>query len=155
MLSNTILALSFLPVSFAHFQLTWPAARGFNDDTAGSFPCGGFDTVQQQRTDYPLSGAPLQLKMGHDLTHVAVYLAIGSSPGSSFNTMLRQQFVVTGLGDFCIGQISVPSGMNISDGTQASIQVVSNADGTGGGLYQVRCLAHRATFTCLRIGVKD
>jgi hypothetical protein len=140
MLSTAILALSLLPVTLAHFQLTWPTARGFDDDKAGNFPCGGFDSVQQSRTDYPMSGGPLQLKMGHDLTHVAVYLAVGSNPGSNYNTVLRQQFVVTGLGDFCMAQISIPSGMNISDGTQATIQVVSNGDSNGGGLYQVRNL---------------
>jgi nascent polypeptide-associated complex subunit beta len=139
MLSTAILALSLLPVSLAHFQLTYPVSRGFDDNTAGNFPCGGFNNVQGQRTDYLMSGSPLQLKMGHDQTHVAVYMAVGSDPGSAFNTVLRQQFVVTGLGDFCMGEISIPSGMNISEGTNATIQVVSNADGSGGGLYQVSC----------------
>jgi hypothetical protein len=137
MLSNAILALSLLPVTLAHFQLTYPVSRGFDDNTAGNFPCGGFDNVQSVRTDYLMNGSPLQLRMGHDQTHVAVYMAIGNNPGSAFNTVLRQQFVVTGLGDFCMGEISIPSGMNISDGTNATIQVVSNADGSGGGLYQV------------------
>jgi len=136
MLSNTIIALSLLPVSLAHFTLNWPKARGASETTAENFPCGGFSDVGQ-RTDFPISGGPLQLTMGHDLTNVAVYMAVGSNPGSSFNTVLRPQFVVTGLGDFCVGQISVPSNLNVSDGTQATIQVVSNAHG-GGGLYQVR-----------------
>ena len=123
-------------MSLAHFTLDWPKARGASETTAENFPCGGFSDVGQ-RTDFPISGGPLQLTMGHDLTNVAVYMAVGSNPGSSFNTVLRPQFVVTGLGDFCVGQISVPSSLNVSDGTQATIQVVSNAHG-GGGLYQVR-----------------
>jgi hypothetical protein len=137
MLSNTIIALSLLPVSLAHFTLDWPKSRGASETTAENFPCGGYNDVGQ-RTDFPISGGPLQLKMGHDLTNVAVYLAVGSNPGSSFNTVLRPQFVVTGLGDFCIGQVNVPG--NLSDGTQATIQVVSNAHG-GGGLYQVSFLS--------------
>jgi nascent polypeptide-associated complex subunit beta len=137
MLSNTILALSLLPVSFAHFTLNWPASRGSAEDTAGNFPCGGYNDVQQQRTDFPMSGAPIQLNMGHEQTNVAVYMAVGSNPGSGFSVVVRPQFVVTGLGDFCMGQISVPSGVNVSDGTPASIQVVSNAH-TSGGLYQAR-----------------
>jgi nascent polypeptide-associated complex subunit beta len=66
-----------------------------------------------------------------------VYMAVGDNPGSGFSIVMRPQFVVTGLGDFCIGQISVPSGVNVSDGTKASIQVVTNAH-SAGGLYQVR-----------------
>lgn len=49
---------------------------------------------------------------------------------------MRQQFVVTGLGNFCMGQLSVPAGVNVTDGTKGTIQVVSNAHGEG-GLYQV------------------
>jgi hypothetical protein len=136
MLSNTIIALSLLPVSLAHFTLDWPKARGASETTADNFPCGGFNNVGQ-RVDFPISGGPLQLNMGHEQTNVAVYLAIGSNPGSSFNTVLRPQFVVTGLGNFCIGQINIPSSANVTDGTQATIQVVSNGH-SGGGLYQVR-----------------
>lgn len=140
MLTNTVLALSLLPVSFAHFTLNWPKSRGSAEDTAGNFPCGGYSDVQQQRTDFPISGGPLQLNMGHEQTNVAVYMAVGDNPGSGFSIVMRPQFMVTGLGDFCIGQISVPSGVNVSDGTKASIQVVSNAHASG-GLYQVSSCA--------------
>jgi hypothetical protein len=148
MLSNTILALSLLPVSFAHFTLDWPKSRGANEDTAGNFPCGGYNDVQQQRTDFPMSGGPIQLNMGHEQTNVAVYMAVGSNPGDGFSVVMRPQFVVTGLGDFCMGQISVPAGVNVSDGTLASIQVVSNAH-TAGGLYQVRVSEHWAYWSRL------
>jgi nascent polypeptide-associated complex subunit beta len=136
MLSTTLLSLSLLPISLAHFTLDWPSSRGKDENTAENFPCGGYDTEQSQRTDFPVSGGPLQLNMGHDQTNVAVYMAIGANPGSGFSVVMRPQFQVQGLGNFCIGQISVPSGVNVSDGTQASIQVVSNAH-SGGGLYQV------------------
>ncbi|KAH7398873.1 hypothetical protein DE146DRAFT_677984 [Phaeosphaeria sp. MPI-PUGE-AT-0046c] len=135
MLTNTVLALSLLPVSLAHFTLDWPKARGAAEDTAGNFPCGGYTDVQQQRTDFPINGGPLQLNMGHEQTNVAVYMAVGDNPGSGFSVVMRPQFMVTGLGDFCVGQISVPSGVNVSDGTKASIQVVTNAHASG-GLYQ-------------------
>jgi len=134
MLSNTIFALSLLPVSLAHFTLNWPESRGSDESTAENFPCGGYSDVGE-RTDFPINGGPLQLEMGHDQTNVAVYMAIGSDPGTAFNIVVRPQFVVTGLGPFCIGELNVPMSANVSDGTQATIQVVSNAHG-GGGLYQ-------------------
>lgn len=136
MLSNTVLALALIPGSLAHFTLDWPTSRGRSEDTAEQFPCGGYSNVQQQRTDWPISGGPLQLNMGHPQTNVAVYMAVGDNPGSGFSVKLRPQFVVEVLGNFCVGQLNVPSGLNVSDGTPASIQVVSNAH-SGGGLYQV------------------
>lgn len=136
MVAKTFLALSLLPSAFAHFKLNWPAARGSEEGTADQFPCGGYNNVQQQRTDWPISGGPLQLNMGHPQTNLAVYMAVGSTPGSGFSVKLRPQFVIEVLGDFCIGQLNVPTGLNVSDGTPASIQVVSNAHASG-GLYQV------------------
>jgi nascent polypeptide-associated complex subunit beta len=142
MLSNAVLALSFLPLTFAHFQLNWPAGRGFSEDTEGTFPCGGYNDVQQQRTDFPINGAPIQLHMEHPQTNVAVYMAIGDNPGDGFSIVAKQQLTVDGLGDFCFGSVSVPAGMNVSDGTKASIQVVTN-NHEAGGLYQVGYLLLR------------
>ncbi|KAI5376619.1 NAC-domain-containing protein [Alternaria alternata] len=135
MLSNSILTLAFLPLSLAHFQLKFPAARGFTDDTEGNFPCGGFNDVQQQRTDFPIGGGPIQLHMEHPQTNVAVYMAIGDNPGDGFSIVAQQQLQVSGLGDFCLGSVAVPAGLNVSDGTKASIQVVTN-NHEAGGLYQ-------------------
>jgi hypothetical protein len=139
MLSNSILTLAFLPLSLAHFQLKFPAARGFTDDTEGNFPCGGFNDVQQQRTDFPIGGGPIQLHMEHPQTNVAVYMAIGDNPGDGFSIVAQQQLQVSGLGDFCLGSVAVPAGLNVSDGTKASIQVVTN-NHEAGGLYQVSLL---------------
>ncbi|KAL1792569.1 hypothetical protein ACET3X_009076 [Alternaria dauci] len=135
MLSNSVLALAFLPLALAHFQLEFPASRGFTDDTQGNFPCGGFNDVQQQRTDFPIGGGPIQLHMEHPQTNVAVYMAIGDNPGDGFNIVAQQQLQVSGLGDFCLGSVAVPAGLNVSDGTRATIQVVTN-NHEAGGLYQ-------------------
>ncbi|KAI4657782.1 uncharacterized protein J4E78_006171 [Alternaria triticimaculans] len=135
MLSNSALALAFLPLTFAHFQLNFPEARGFTDDTEGNFPCGGYNDVQQERTDFPISGGPIQLHMEHPQTNVAVYMAIGDNPGEGFSIVAQQQTQVSGLGDFCFGHVSLPEGLNVTDGTKASIQVVTN-NHEAGGLYQ-------------------
>lgn len=137
MLSSSLLALSFLPFTFAHFQMKYPTARGFDDDKEGNFPCGGFDSVQSQRTNFSISGGPIQLEMGHPQTNLAVYMAIGDNPGSGFSIVAKQQLTVDGLGNFCLGNIAVPSGVKVADGTKASIQVVTNSDESAGGLYQV------------------
>jgi hypothetical protein len=136
MLSNTVLALSFLPLTLAHFNLNFPKTRGFNDDNEGNFPCGGFDDVSKERTDFPIGGGPIQLVMGHPQTNVAVYMAIGDNPGSGFSIVAKPQLMVEGLGNFCLGSVTIPKDLNVTAGTKATIQVVTNAHGSG-GLYQV------------------
>ncbi|CAA9960158.1 hypothetical protein PTMSG1_03564 [Pyrenophora teres f. maculata] len=136
MLSNSLLALSFLPFAFAHFEMKYPTARGFDDDKEGTFPCGGFDDVQTQRTNFSISGGPIQLEMGHPQTNVAVYMAIGDNPGTGFSIVAKPQLTVDGLGKFCMGSVAVPAGLKVADGTKASIQVVTNSDESSGGLYQ-------------------
>jgi hypothetical protein len=137
MLSLALLAL--LPVSTAHFVLTWPPNRGFDDAKAINFPCGGFDSVKTPRTDFPITGGPIQLDMHHTQTNVEVLLSIGSDPGRNYNIVLRRTFAQEGLGNFCAGEVSIPAGLNITSGTLATIQVVSNGD-PDGGLYQASCI---------------
>lgn len=136
MLSKTLLAVALAPVALAHFELKYPSTRGFDEDKESTFPCGGFDTVSSQRTDFPMSGAPIQINLGHQQTNVAVYLAVGDNPGDGFSTVLHPQFQVSGFGNFCLGDVSIPSSLNVTEGTKATIQVITNAHGEG-GLYQV------------------
>jgi hypothetical protein len=135
MLSN-LAFLALLPLTSAHFRLTWPPARGFADDKAGTFPCGGFDDVSSTRTAWPATGGPIQLDMHHTQTNVMVLLSLGSNPGVNYNITLRPTFAEEGLGDFCVGMVSVPEGVNYTEGEAATLQVVTNGD-PDGGLYQV------------------
>lgn len=135
MLSTSIIALALAPAALAHFNLKYPSSRGFDEDKESTFPCGGFDTVSSQRSDFPITGGPIQINLGHQQTNVAVYLAVGDNP-DGFSIVLHDQFQVAGFGDFCLGNVSIPSNLNITEGTKASIQVITNAHGDG-GLYQV------------------
>lgn len=137
MLSKSLLALALAPVALAHFNLKYPSSRGFDEDKEPTGPCGGFDTVSSQRTDFPISGGPIQLDLGHLQTNIAVYLAVGDNPGDGFNVMLHDQFQVSGLGNFCLGNVSIPSNLNVTEGTKATIQVIVRAQGEN-ALYQVR-----------------
>lgn len=135
MLYQSAALVALLPFASAHFQLTWPANRGFVARDAPKFPCGGFDTVKTPRTDFPINNSPIQLTMEHPQTNVAVYIGIGENVNGAYNTVIRRQFTVEVLGSFCVGGISLPSSLNVSDGTPATIQVVTNGDPEG-GLYQ-------------------
>ncbi|TKA64753.1 hypothetical protein B0A49_12552 [Cryomyces minteri] len=137
MFSKLTLPLSLfalLPLASAHFNLVYPAARGFNEDTLGTFPCGGQNTVSSNRTQWPMTGAPIQLNIGHTQSRVQVLLALGNDPGSNFNIVLVPTFQEQGPQNFCMGDVVLPPGLNVTAGMNATIQVVTNGDPSG-GLY--------------------
>jgi hypothetical protein len=78
--------------------------------------------------------------MGHDETAVEVLLALGNDPSTNFNITLRPTFRIEGLGEFCLPHVVFDEsvlGTNITDGMNATLQVQSNGDPSG-GLYAVR-----------------
>jgi hypothetical protein len=134
---SAILALALSGVASAHFLLDYPAARGFDEDKLTTFPCGGQDTVSSNRTAWPLTGGSIGLTMGHDKSNVEVLIAIGNDVGSAFNTVIVPTFLEEGLGQFCLGDVQIPDSLNITEGTNATIQVITNGD-PNGGLFNVR-----------------
>lgn len=152
MLSRAILASSLLGLASAHFQLTWPASRGFDDEKTVNFPCGGFETPSAERQPIPLTGSfPIQLSMEHTGVRGMVVLALGNEPtGDDYTIVLRQPFQETGPENFCIGDVTLPVGLNITEGTNATIQVVTNGD-PNGGLYQCGDI----TFTSTALSQND
>lgn len=139
---HTLSALAVVPLASGHFLLTWPDSRGFDDSKATGGPCGGFDTASNKRTEFPLSGGPIQLDMHHTQTVVAAYLAIGNNPtADDFTITIVPTLSEEGPKNFCLGSANIPSDLNITAGTNATIQVVTNGDPSG-GLYQVNEYLH-------------
>lgn len=137
MVSRTLL-LALLPAVYAHFQLTWPANRGFDEDSAAEYPCGGFNTVNSTRQAIPFNSQfPIQLHMEHTSVRGEVILALGNDPsGGDFSIVLKSPFAETGPDSFCIGGVTIPAGVNITEGQNATLMVTTNGDPSG-GLYQV------------------
>lgn len=141
MLTSILLPLSLLPFAAAHFKLNYPPARGFDEDTLSTFPCGGQNTVSSNRTAWPLTGGPIQLLMGHTASQVEVLIALGNDDTTAFNTVLVPTLQEDGPNNFCLGAVRVPTtigGVTLAAGMNATIQVVTNGDSGGGGLYNVR-----------------
>ncbi len=138
LLQTLLIAFSavLLPVS-AHFNLNYPAVRGFNEENLGNGPCGGFDAPASNRTSVSTKSMALDLKMGHDQNAVQVLLGMGDNPGNNFNITLVRTFRQEGLGEFCLRDITLPSDLRIKDGMNATLQVVTSGDPKG-GLYNVR-----------------
>jgi hypothetical protein len=136
MIPQSLLSLLALPLlASAHFHMLYPSPRSDDDDTEPTFPCGGFP-VSDNRTTVSSTGFPLALEMGHDRTVVQVLLGIGNDVGDSFNITLEQTFQQQGEGAFCLPTVTIPKDLNLKDGTNATLQVITDGEG-GGGLYIV------------------
>ncbi len=133
---TTLLALPFL--ASAHFHLHFPSSRGDDDAEQASFPCGGYEQTQN-RTAVSLTSIPISMELGHTENLISVFLAIGNDVGSAFNYELQPTIQEFGPGDYCWAGVAVPSTLNVTDGTNATVQVITNAH-SGGGLYNV-CIA--------------
>lgn len=133
---------SLAPLVAAHFELKYPTSRDGSEEQMTQFPCGGA-AQSSNRTQVSISAGsfPVALSMGHSQTAVEVLLALGSDPGTNYNITLHQTFEIQGLGAFCLPHIKFDEsilGTNITDGMNATVQVQSNGDPTG-GLYAVCC----------------
>ena len=77
------------------------------------------------------------MELGHTENLISVFLAIGNEVGSSFNYEILPTVQEFGPGEFCWASVPLPSTLNITDGTNATVQIITNAH-SGGGLYNVR-----------------
>ncbi|KAL4904632.1 hypothetical protein BDW74DRAFT_185540 [Aspergillus multicolor] len=130
--------LALLPLTTAHFHLTYPSPRGTDTDNMPEFPCGGL-SPSSNRTSISLDSPsfPVALDMGHDQTAVQILLGVGANPGTNYNVTLRKTFRVEGLGGFCIPDLELSSeilGTELVEGLEVTLQVVNNGHPSG-GLY--------------------
>ena len=133
---SLLATLAFPLLASAHFKLISPAARGFVEEKLPQFPCGSQNTVSPNRTMVSIGGFPIQLDMGHDEAAVQVLLGLGNDVGDNYNITLVPTIHEEGPQNFCLGDVQLPQGMNIMEGMNATLQVVTNGD-PDGGLYNV------------------
>ncbi|KAE8146744.1 hypothetical protein BDV25DRAFT_143394 [Aspergillus avenaceus] len=135
----SILSLaSMASLASAHFKLDYPTSRGKSEDKMPQFPCGGL-SQSSERTKVSLSAGdlPVALTLGHSQTAVEVLLGLGNDPGSNFNITLHPTFRIEGLGSFCLPNVTFIEsvvGVKLTEGMNATLQVQSNGDPSG-GLY--------------------
>ncbi len=88
------------------------------------------------RTKWPLNGGSILLDVHHPWAITYVNLALGGDNTTNFNISVVPGFNQTGNGTFCWPTVNLPSGLNLANGANASIQVVQIAE-TGSALYNV------------------
>ncbi|KAI8961283.1 hypothetical protein F5Y11DRAFT_232484 [Daldinia sp. FL1419] len=131
----------------AHFKITYPAWRAdtFNEARNYSqwiYPCGGVPDGVANRTEWPITDGAVQLTLHHPWTYLFINVGLGSAV-TDFNMSFTPDLTnVTGQGQFCLPSLSVP--MNVRDGTNATIQVVTSGD-SGSALYNCADIVFRSS----------
>ncbi|TGO17870.1 hypothetical protein BTUL_0014g00650 [Botrytis tulipae] len=130
----------------AHFLLNYPLSYGFDDDTEGTAPCGGFNVgFDHNITAFHVDGDSIAMTSTHPTTTWLFRAMLGNDTAAANWTNLIPSVQQTGLGAFCEPTVTVPSTFA---GSMGVVNVV--ADGPDGLLYQcapVSFLAGPATAT--------
>jgi hypothetical protein len=92
------------------------------------------------RTEWPVDGGSLVFKPHHPWAYTFVSLGLGGDNTTNFNITLVEGFNQTGNGTFCFPKISLPADLSVTDGTNASIQVVQ-VNERGSALFNVSALS--------------
>lgn len=106
------------------FQLTFTGA-GINTTDASN------------RTEWPLTGGAVAYNSSHDSAIAFINLGIGTGQVSFNISLLDHGLLNVTKGVLCLPDLSIPTGLNISEGTEASVQVITLGH-TGSALYNVR-----------------
>ncbi|KAI9362333.1 hypothetical protein BD770DRAFT_360164 [Pilaira anomala] len=134
----TLLAITLITMqsmALAHFTLTYPTSRGFEESKEPLAPCGGFDTPSAQRIQLPLKSAFVQIDSGHTSYSFVVNALAKNDP-------INPDFISSNLVQVAQGGRTYPQAACIpltfndsfKPNTNVTIQVAYN--GGDGSLYQ-------------------
>ncbi|KAH8591141.1 hypothetical protein B0O99DRAFT_488452, partial [Bisporella sp. PMI_857] len=137
----------------AHFTVEYPEMRGDSFADGASqwiYPCANVNqTAETNRTDWPLTGGSVVLDLHHAWTYLFINLGIGTDyPSFSSISLTPDPLNITGNGTYCIPAVTLPTGLNITDGLNASIQVVTVGE-SGSALYNCADITFRTSATLL------
>ncbi|KAL2756629.1 hypothetical protein ACRALDRAFT_2026669 [Sodiomyces alcalophilus JCM 7366] len=129
--SKALLTLAAAGLSSAHFTLQYPEWRGNTFDatknyTQWSWPCGGPEYGSGNRTDWPLSGGSVGMTLGHAYNFLYINLGIeeNGTVASFPHSLTPNPLNTTGHGTLCLSDLTLPTDLNITAGTNASLQVI-------------------------------
>ncbi|KAL2414695.1 hypothetical protein ABEF95_003720 [Exophiala dermatitidis] len=151
---SVLLAVVAANVASAHFELVYPYWRANSFIPPASqyiFPCAGLNTTTESsnnRTLWPLDGGSLVIKFHHPWTYVSFNLGLGNNTNTfttSLNPMLLNE---TGNGTICLPKFTLPEGLGIQDGQDASLQVITIGD-EGTALYNCADIKFTSNATLL------
>ncbi|KAK4040964.1 hypothetical protein C8A01DRAFT_15239 [Parachaetomium inaequale] len=154
---QTLLLLAAAGLAQAHFGIEYPPMRantlGSSQNTSYSQwtnPCAGVpgNLTGRPQTPWPLTGGSLKLDLHHPWTYVFVNLGLGPDV-SNFNYTLTNPFWnETGNGTLCVPKLALPADLPVSDGSEASLQVVTVGE-DGNALYNCADIIFKADAKAL------
>ncbi|XXH06107.1 hypothetical protein Hte_012552 [Hypoxylon texense] len=145
-----VAATAFVQLASAHFEIMYPQWRADSIDPGNdnisqwNYPCAGIGDDAGNRTDWPLTGGAVAVKLRHPWTYIYINLglSIDGANVTDFNMSLTPDLTnVTGKGNFCLPHLNVP--MEVTDGTRASMQIVTNGQ-DGQDMYNCADITFRA-----------
>ncbi|KAH6588483.1 hypothetical protein BASA50_010709 [Batrachochytrium salamandrivorans] len=133
MLLSSVLAIFTLVAApaAAHFELTKPAPRGFNELIMDKAPCGGFDTPLKKRVCFGPKSV-LSIAMADTGASMTVKLGSGSNPRSFPFLMSNYRFTKEGNYNLPAKFANLPK--TFTNNSLATIQLALNSE--HGTLYQ-------------------
>jgi hypothetical protein len=110
-----------------------------------TFAGAGIGQENANRTDWPLDGGRVQWNSSHEYAITYINIGLGSAV-NSFNISLLKEYNGTGAGVQCFPKLgqSALTKLNLTDGQQASIQVITISS-TGASLFNVS-ISFEASF---------
>ena len=132
MWKQALSTLLFINFSTAHFILLWPTNAGFDEDKESTGPCGGFmPEVTANSPSVQVERFAISIQNVHPVGEWSFRGTTSTKAPYDF-TEIVPVVNTTGVGDFCLDMMSVPSDWA---GKSGIIQVVDNSP--DGILYQV------------------
>ncbi|KAI1798740.1 hypothetical protein F4811DRAFT_547396 [Daldinia bambusicola] len=147
LIASITFILALVHKASAHFKIDYPQWRADSLNEALNYsqwiyPCGSVPDGVGNRTEWPITDGAVQLTLHHPWTYLFINIGLGTSV-TNFNMSFTPNLMnVTGKGNFCLPSLSVP--MEVSDGTNATIQVVTSGD-SGSALYNCADIVFRSS----------
>ncbi|EEY21151.1 conserved hypothetical protein [Verticillium alfalfae VaMs.102] len=135
MVAKSFLTLASAGLAAAHYSILYPDWRADTlEDTEETgysqwtWPCGGVEYGSGNRTDWPLTNGSIAFQLGHAFNYAFINVGLEDPTTgniTSFNISLTPQLTNTsGHGTLCLDSLTLPTDLNIEDGTNASIQTI-------------------------------
>ncbi|KAI8640279.1 hypothetical protein BD408DRAFT_243762 [Parasitella parasitica] len=132
-----IVALISVQSVLAHYTVSYPNSRGFDETKEPTAPCGGFDSVGT-RSQFPLNDGFVEINSGHTSYSYMINLLVENEPAvADFSNNSANVAVATGTRSYpqaaCLS-LDLTKNSAAKAGANATIQIVYN--GGDGELYQ-------------------
>ncbi|KFZ05865.1 hypothetical protein V501_07952 [Pseudogymnoascus sp. VKM F-4519 (FW-2642)] len=110
-----------------HFNLNYPTTLGFNDDTEGTGPCGGFEPSLAKTTDFHIGGDFIAVKTTHPKSNWYFRATTNATAGGGWVNILPE-IEQAGLGAYCEQNLKLPDSFAGQKGFVQAVQHAADGD---------------------------